>query len=479
MKKKTLLILLLLSSCSLRDNGPPPREEVSLDCISSEAIDSDLFTYGDYPEINWWEELKDDALSCLIESALAENPGLMGTKKRVEVANQEALMVRSLLFPQVSGLFQYLWLYLVDAHFIQELLPALSNSNFLYNLMFNFSYEFDFWGKNKKKYEAALGSAKATRFQYEEAKVILSTSIATSYYNLVAMKAKKMVLDQILSNKEKLFSLIALRKKNRIDSKMDEYTYLQKVKAMEDAVTAINSEIALEQSLINILAGRNPQEVVETIEVYQAFDYKVEMPEKITSTLLARRPDLLASLWITKKNALDVGVSITNFLPTVTLLEGPAFISNTGAKLFNEDSFANVLFPEVSQPLFTGGRLLAGWKKSVVAYKASVDDFNNLFLQAAKEVFDAITTYIASEERSKEQQEKLELAKKNYELEYLRFQNGISSMLPVLNYDEIFLENKVMMIEKERAKRLAYISFIKSLGGGFAPKKGDLVESEK
>ncbi len=118
MRKKALLILLLLSSCAGRDKGPHRAREVSLDCISEEAVRSDLFAYGDYPENDWWEELGDDNLSCLIEPALAENPGLKGTKKRVDAANQEAMMVRSLLFPQVSGMFQYLWLYLVDAHFI-------------------------------------------------------------------------------------------------------------------------------------------------------------------------------------------------------------------------------------------------------------------------------------------------------------------------------------------------------------------------
>lgn len=472
MKLKPLLILLLFTSCMNKgDNGPALKKEVSLEKTSLEALESDLFTIGDYPEINWWVDLKDDCLSCLIETALAENPGLSGTEKRVNAANQEALMVRSLLFPDVSGIFQYFFLYLKDAHFIQELFPALSTTNFLYNLMFNFNYEFDFWGKNKKKYEAALGSAKSLRFQHEESKVILSTSIATSYFNLVAMKAKKEVLSKLLANKEKLLSLIVLRKKNRIDSRMDEYTYMQEVKGMEDALTAIDAEIALETSLINILANRNPQCPIETKAVHKVFSQKLDMPKEITSTLLSRRPDLLSALWITKKNALDVGVSITNFLPTVTLVDGPALVSNTGSKLFNADSFANLLFPEVTQPLFTGGRLLAAWRKSVAVYQSSIDQFNNLFLKAAKEVYDSVTTYIASEQRRADQEGKLDLAKKNYELEFLRFENGISSMMPVLNYDEIFLQNKILMIERDRAKRVAYISLVKSLGGGFEEKE--------
>ncbi|MCH9617536.1 MAG: Outer membrane protein OprM [Chlamydiia bacterium] len=476
MRQNLLLMLLLFTSCMGKgDKGSTLRKEVSLECTSIEALESDLFTIGDYPEINWWEDLQDDSLTCLIEAALAENPSLAGTEKRVSAANQEALMVRSLLFPDVSGMFQYFFLYLKDAHFIQELLPALSTSNFLYNLLFNFNYEFDFWGKNKKKYEAALGSAKSIRFEHEEAKIILSTTIATSYFNLVAMKAKKEVLNNLLANKEKLLSLIVLRKKNRIDSRMDEYTYTQQVKAMEDAVTAVNAEIALETSLINILANRNPESNVETDPVHKVFDYKIDMPEEITSTLLSRRPDLLSSLWITKKNALDVGISITNFLPSVTLMDGPALVTNTGSKLFNADSFANLLFPEVTQPLFTGGRLLAAWKKSVAVYHSSIDHFNSLFLKAAKEVYDSVTTYIASEERRADQEERLFLAKQNYELEFLRFENGICSMIPVLTYDEIFLQNKVLMIERDRAKRVAYIAFVKSLGGGFKERKEEKI----
>lgn len=442
-------------------------KDVSLACTEVDARESDLFMVGDYPEQDWWTLLDDENLTCLIERAIAKNPGLLAMEKRVESANQQALMVRSKLFPEISGLFQYAWLYLVDEHFLQALLPTASNNAFLYDLMFNFSYEFDFWGKNKKKYKAALGSAKATRFLYEQSKVILSSSLATSYFNLVAMKAKREVLLQLLSQKERYLSLIQLRKKNRLASKMDEHTYITKVKGIEDALAAVDAEVLLEESLISILAASNPEEKIETKMVHEVFAKKLEMPEKITSTLLARRPDLLSALWATKKNALNVGVSITNFLPDVTLMDAPGLIANKGADLFSGNSFANILFPEIKQPLFTGGRLLAAWRASVAEYESSIYDFNNIFLKAAKEVYDAVLTFIEAEERREIQENKLLLAKENYELESLKFANGISSYLPVIEYDEIYLQNKVMMIEKERSKRLAYISFIKALGGGF------------
>ena len=478
MTKKYILISILLSSCMGMDNAHTTKS-VSLEETVVLAEESDLFKNGEYPDADWWEEFEDENLSSLIQGAFASNPGLESVQKRVDEANQSALEVRSALFPSASAMFQYAWLVFKDAHFVQNLLPALKSSNNIFDFVFDFDYEFDIWGKNIKKYKSALGSARAISLSYEESKLILSTSIATSYFNLVSMKAKKAVLEQMLSKKQKYLALVEIRKQNRIDSNIDENTFMSKVRGVEEALTIINSEIYLEQSLVNILSGKNPEGEVKTLALHKVFEKRLDLPKNITSTLLVQRPDLLSALWTTKKNALNVGVSVTNFLPTVTLMDAPLFVSAQGQKLFTPDSFANILLPEVAQPIFTGGRLLAAWRKSVAAYETSVYEFNELFLKAAKEVFDSVVNYIEVTEREKLQQEKLDLAKQNYELEFLKFSHGISSMLPVLEYDETYLENKTMMIERDRLKKVAYVSFIKSLGGGFKAKEDEIGELKK
>jgi len=467
MRKNLFIVCLFLTSCIGDRTKISLTKDVSLEKTVSLAKETDLFVEGDYPEQDWYKQFKDDCLSCLIETAIAQNPGLESMKKRIDVANQSALMTRSQLFPQVSGLFQYLWLYFVDTSFIQNLLPGLSHNRFLYNLMFNFNYEFDFWGKNLKKYKAALGSMHTTRMQYEQSKLMLTTSVAKSYFNLMAMRSKKDVLEQMVAQNEKALELVQLRRQNRLSSDIVVQTSDQTVRGLQESILAVDREILLEESMINILLGRNPEDHVATKKPYEIAEYKLELPEKITTTLLSRRPDLLAQLWVAKKNAIEIGVAVTEFLPDVTIMEGPALLSNKGAELFNGDSFANLLFPEITQPLFTGGRLLANWRKSKATYEASVLEFNEMFLKAAKDVRDSIIKFAETTEREDIQKGKLELAKRNYELEFLKFSHGVSSMLTVIDLDEIYLENKTTMIERERQKKIAYIIFIEALGGGF------------
>jgi NodT family efflux transporter outer membrane factor (OMF) lipoprotein len=474
MNRKYLLILILFSSCTGKDKSKiETLKDVSLKSVESFAYDSEKFKIGDYPENKWWEEFKDDKLSCLIETAFLQSPNLLAAKKRVEVANQTALMVRSDLFPQISGIFQYAFLYLADSQFLQAVLPGLQNSNFLYNLMFSFDYEFDFWGKNLKKYKASLGSAHSVSLEYEQTKLILSTAIAKSYTDLIAKKAKKQVIEQMLIKKEKFVSLSELLKKNRIDSSISINTFNQKVKNIEETLLILDKEILLSESLINILVGRNPSEPVETIPLYLAFEVKPYLPENISSTLLAHRPDLLSALWIVKKNALDLGVSVREFLPTITILEGPAFAAGRADQFLGSNTFANLLFPEIKQPLYSGGKLLANWKKSKASYQESIYTFNDLFLKAAKDVQDSIIKYMETEGVESIAKEKLDLSLKNYELEHLRFSHGISSMLSVIEYEEIYLQNKSLMIERQREKNISYIEFIKSIGGGFVEDQNE------
>jgi outer membrane protein TolC len=75
MKTKYLLILILFSSCTGRDkNKAEIAKDVSLQTAQSIASNSEKFEIGDYPENKWWEEFKDDNLSCLIETAFKQSP---------------------------------------------------------------------------------------------------------------------------------------------------------------------------------------------------------------------------------------------------------------------------------------------------------------------------------------------------------------------------------------------------------------------
>ena len=49
----------------------------------------------------------------------------------------------------------------------------------------NFSWELDFWGKNRSALAAALSDQQAAGFEYAETRLLLSTSVAAAYAGLV------------------------------------------------------------------------------------------------------------------------------------------------------------------------------------------------------------------------------------------------------------------------------------------------------
>ena len=97
---------------------------------------------------------------------------------RVDAVKAQTDVVKSNLFPKLNALVNLIWVYFNKD--IQRQFPTLDPNFHFYTLGFDFSYEFDFWGKNKKLFLAALGEVKTREAMLADAKVV---ETETKYLN--------------------------------------------------------------------------------------------------------------------------------------------------------------------------------------------------------------------------------------------------------------------------------------------------------
>src|ERR1700689_2986836 len=106
------------------------------------------------------------------------------------------------------------------------------------------------------------------------------------------------------------------------------------------------------------------------------------------SALLERRPDIAeAERRVAAANA-QIGIARAAYFPRFTLAATGGFESTQTSNLFSVPSRFWSVGPQVSLPIFEGGRLVAQTAQAKAAYEEQVADYRNTVLTAYQDVED-------------------------------------------------------------------------------------------
>lgn len=464
-----IFISILFASCAVlkkRKHEPEVMQDVAINTPTS--LD---FSKGDWPAYNWWMVFEDAQLSEMMEEAIENNPDLKAAVSRVRKAQAEARKVRSALIPSFSATFEDNYQHLSKDsldRFPPSTIPAVINQ---LQLALNFEYEIDLFGKNRNQYRAALGEAKAQSAEMSQSLLIITALLAETYFKYQAnLSLLEIHRDLVLAYTANA-ALIA----KRVEYGLDNQIALEQAEALiltaEEDVINFEKERALNESQLKILMGLGPDDT-RTFEPPTArFDRPFPLPENIPVDLLARRPDLMAQIWKVEAAAYLIGAAKAAFFPNINLAAFVGLESLTWNKLFSVDSFAASLAPAINLPIFTGGKLTAQLDEARADFDAAVYDYNNLLLQATKEVSDQLKIFHSVNRQKTLQTDVLSKIIQASDLTYARYENGVDNYLEVLSCQIEVLNEGLKEITLINERHLAVLHLIQSLGGGYDSRK--------
>lgn len=448
-------------------------DPIALDASYDAALSREFFSEGGWPTERWWEMYEDPQLNALIEQALEESPTLNKALAKMAEAEQEAKKERAFLFPEIDFEFEEQWQYFSKHGFVRSFYPTMPGAppippttNQL-DLGLNFNYEVDFFGRVRNRYKAALDRARAERAEAKQATLMLTTLIAQTYIELQTKLGQQEVLKDRLEQRTMLFELSGSRTENGIDPAMPALQREQNIYDVEQALTLLEKGIALDQHMLSVLVGVGPDENLATKPMMALFERPFPIPSDLSSDLLARRPDLTAQIWRVESAAKEIGAAKADFYPRVNLMAFAELESLTYNKLLTFTSRQGGLVPAVHLPIFTGGRLTANLKEKVAAFNEETYRYNELLLNAAKEVADQIVTLTATFDTLNQQINSLETAEDQFELQFQRYHHGVDNFLNVLDSEENLLTQRYLLYGYERDYLLATLTLVKALGGGY------------
>jgi outer membrane protein, multidrug efflux system len=416
----------------------------------------------------WWKSFGTAELQSLIDEALAGSPDLAIASERVRQAEAQVRVAGASLFPvltagagasgkgtsQVGG---------------KSAGPAVIDG--AGNVGLTVSYELDLWGKNRAAVRSAASSAAASRFDRDTARLTLVSGVATSYFEVLALRARLAIARDNIATAQRVFDVVSARARNGAASALDVSRQQATLLSQQAALLPLEQQERQTRAALAVLVGRPP----EGFDVKGGTIADVTVPvidPGLPADLLLRRPDLAsAEAQLGAANA-DVAAARAALLPSITLTGTAGLASSALTALASGGATAAIgIAASLLQPIFDGGRLKG--QKAIAESKERelVETYRKAILAAFEDVEQALagTSRLGQQEQLQDQvraraQDSLRLAE-------IRYKAGADDLLTVLDAQRTLFSAQDQLAQVQLNRLQAAVSLYKALGGGWTPPR--------
>ena len=455
----------------------------------------------------WWSLFQDPQLTEFLEIAFAKNPTLQAALTNIMYAKANAGLVKSSLYPQIffgadvsrqklsetgiipfnkntSGMASALN---ADSQpgaktTIPGLLPGAGLATptpggadgipvffTQYETEIALTYEFDIWGKNRKKWLAAIGEIKSKIADTAFIRLELGIAITQAYYRIQTNYRRKVLAKQLVQNKEQKIQFI----KDRIKGNLDPIQALEQTKielaSAQQYLLNIEKALAIDEYQLKAYLANDFLENVAEKPIEELPLPKIPFPNDLPLHLISQRPDIIAQIWLIEAADNLIDVAKIGFYPDFNLFALFGYQTLHLHKLFNwKSSYFNV-DPAVTLPIFDGGRLMANLRESEVNYDLEIFQYNQLVINAAQEVLTSLTVLKNNQEQLESFKEQVNQQERIFDLTQLRIRHHLDSGLNYLAQEETLLYARDQELTALGNTIQSILLLIKALGGGYDP----------
>jgi NodT family efflux transporter outer membrane factor (OMF) lipoprotein len=456
-------VLALAGCASLPPASPPRTAKVAQAYAAGQSFAA---PQASWPADGWWRAYGDPQLSVLIDEALAGSPDVAQADARVRKAQAIAGQVRAAGLPQaaVNGRVESLK-QSYNLGIPPEFVPQGYND--YGRLALDFSWELDFWGKNRAAVAAATSEAAAAQAEAAQARLMLSAATADAYADLARLYAEHDVAERALALREETAALVQKRVTNGLDTQGELRQAQAGPPAARAEMAAVDEEIALTRNRIAALMGEGPDRGLSIARPQAAKLKPFGLPPNLTVDLLGRRPDVVAARWRAEAAQRRISEAKAAFYPNINLTAFVGAQSLGLDQLFKSGSDIGDVGPAVSLPIFQGGRLRAGLRGAQADRDAAVAVYDQTLTQALREVADVAASQRALTERLAQSREALTAAEDAHRIARLRYDGALANYQSVLLAEQAVLIARRVVADLESRAFTLDVALVRALGGGF------------
>jgi multidrug efflux system outer membrane protein len=419
-------------------------------------------------DLKWWEVFKDERLQELERTALAQNYDLRDAVARVEAARANVGIVRSEQYPNFSASADISTVrnsldgaIPLPASFVRSQNRTFGGATL--NLL---SFEVDIWGRLRRATESARAQLLGAEETRKAVITTLVSDVATSYFTLRELDYELDISLRTLATRQESLELIKNRQAGGVATLIDLRQGEQLVYTATETIPTLQQQIEQTENVISLLLGKNPGDVVRGRSLTEQ-EIPPDVPAGIPSALLERRPDIRAAEQNLVAANAQIGVAKAAYFPQISLSGFLGGQGNQLSSLFSGPSRVWNFTPELTQPIFTAGRLKSNVRLAEALRESALVEYEKAIQTGFTEVSNALIAHQRVRE-SRVQQELLVAALQDRtRLAYVRYRGGVDTLLNALDADRDQFQAELNLAQIRLNELLSVVQLYKALGGGW------------
>ncbi|MEC6796359.1 efflux transporter outer membrane subunit [Photobacterium sp. S4TG1] len=452
----SLAAVLLLSACSMT----PPSEPQHRSLLTAQQVQlyqHDISTI----KTDWWTQFNDPQLNQLITLGLTNNLTLQQAQQRIELATQQVALAQAGDKPSVN--------LNVSGGAIGANLDSLSPHNAEYSalgmLLPSFSYQFDFWGKNKAIITAATNQKLSLEAQAVQAKLLLSAAISSSYFTLQNNYRLEQNIQLLLRETNKQKAVINDQIKRGLASKAELFQQQGDIDKLSAQLSMTITQQQLAKNQLALYLAKTPEQLGTLLTPNAHPINQLNTMTTIPMNLLGRRADIIANKWLVEANQQGIKQAKAAYYPDMNLMVMGVF--QKLSSMNPADLFLSGATVATTLPLYDGGVRDANYASANIHYDQAVTVYNQSVLTAVKQASDAIVNL----QEALQQQALTVASTTQYQQAYMifkhRYQRGLASFSEMNNAQIKWHQQVIQTTNADNATLQNQLQLIVALGGGY------------
>lgn len=401
----------------------------------------------------WWPVFGSDELNRLADAALAGNHDLAAAQQRVLQARALVQTSASAAGLQVQGV--------ADAARTRR---SGSTGTTALGLGVDAAIDVDLNGATARAVDAATGRVQQREFARESLGAALLVDLAENYFRAASALDRLEIARANIANAESLLALLASRQQAGALTSLDLVRQQGLIASLRAGLPPLVQQRETALRAVAVLTGKLQLEGVQANSLTT-----LRLPRLATdlpAQLLERHPDVRQAEAELVVSHADLSAARSAWLPRLRLDAAGALEATSLARLFNGAGVVASLGASLAAPILDGGRIRAQIA-GTTARRNEVDHlYRQAVLNALRDVEDRAAALRALAEQAEQQNRVVEFAQTSLKLADLRYRNGATDYVTVLDAQRVLLAAQDTQAVLHLARYSQTLGLVRALGGG-------------
>jgi outer membrane protein, multidrug efflux system len=465
-----LIAIIVIASCAVSACGnlasAPTYQRPALDMPAA------LPATGGSTQVDWlvwWKAFQDPVLDAMLQEAASNNQDLALASARIAEARATLDQNKSSFYPTVD--LNASASRRRSSENAASFFPGANPYSNDRQLGLSASYEIDFWGKYARADDAARARLLGQTAARGTVLTTLYANVAQSYFTLRALDAQLALAEQTLATRQDNLRLQTRRLQGGVVGEIDQRQAESEAASAEATLQQTRQNRSNAESALAVLLGRQPSAILRPDlargSELGALYARQAIPANLPSDVLTQRPDVVSAEQNLMAANADIGQARAAYFPKLSLTATLGQQSKDLSTLFDPASLFWTLLGNLTQPIFRGGAIDAVVAAANARQQQAVAQYTQSVQNAFRDVHDALNNAAAGQEIATTTTKRIEALRNTLRLADVRYKNGYSNYLEVLNAQRDLAQAEINLIDVQRTQLSAVVALYKALGGGW------------